>query len=269
MKSIAFISILVGFSLAQPLSGRQLSVPRPALSFADIADLTTGAPLVAKARISGVKSVKGGAADVTTPAKKYQLITVKVESLIRGQGGIAPRVSFLALANAQRFGNGARVLLYARPGQKSGQVQLVSANAMQPWSPELEATTRAVTTELLGARSIPAIIAVGDAFHVPGTVQGESETQIFLKTATGEPVSLSIVHRAGEATRWGVSLGEIVDDAAVPPAPGTLLWYRLACALPATLPDSATRALAVLDAEAARRDYSFVMESLGSCGRTL
>ena len=66
-----------------------------------------------------------------------------------------------------------------------------------------------------------------------------------------------------------VMLGEIVDDAAVPPARDTLLWYRLACALPDALPASSTRAMAMLDAEAARRDYRLVVESLGRCGRTL
>ena len=35
---------------------------------------------------------------------------------------------------------------------------------------------------------------------------------------------------------WAVALSEIVDEAAAPPAPGTLLWYRLACGLPRALP---------------------------------
>lgn len=161
------------------------------------------------------------------------------------------------------------ILIYASPGNLAGQVQLVSRNAMQTWSAALETTTRAVTTEVLGAAPAPPVTGVGDTFYVPGTVAGEGETQVFLKTATGAPVSLSIIHRPGEAPKWGVSLGEIVDDAAVAPARDTLLWYRLACSLPDSLPPASTRSLGVLDAEAARRDYRFVMESLGRCGRTL
>jgi hypothetical protein len=114
----------------------------------------------------------------------------------------------------------------------------------------------------------PRIIQLGDAFHVAGTVAGESETQIFLRTANDEPVSLSILRRPGQEPRWAVALGEIVDEAAKPPAPGTLLWYRLACSLPPTLPSQSVRALSPADAEAARADYALVMQSLGSCGRT-
>lgn len=269
MKILVFVSILVGFSLSFAVQAKQPLTPTPALSFADVADLATAAPVIAKARIMSIKSVKVAASDPASAGRKYQMVTVRIDSLIRGQGGIAPRVSFLSVAGTQRLRGGAIAILYARPATLQAHVQLVSLNALQPWSAELEATTRALTTEILSARPAPAILAPGDAFHVPGTVEGESETQIFLKTATGEPVSLSVVHRAGEKTRWGVSLGEIVDDAAVPPAPGTLLWYRLACGLPDTLPAQSTRGLAVLDAEAARRDYRFVLESLGRCGRTL
>ncbi len=269
MKTVTFISILASFSLCSPTHAQPSPASRPALDFADVADLATAAPIIAKGRITGIKGVKPDRVNAADPTRKYKLVTVRVDSLIRGQGGIAPRVSFLMLEHALRLRGGARVLVFAWPGKQQTQIQLVSMNALQPWSAELETTTRAITTEVLSAHPAPAILAVGDAFHVPGTVEGESETQIFLKTATGEPVSLSVVHRSGQTARWGVSLGEIVDDTAAPPSPGTLLWYRLACSLPETLPLIATRSLSVLHAEAARRDYRFVMESLGSCGRTL
>ena len=108
-----------------------------------------------------------------------------------------------------------------------------------------------------------------DALAVPGTLVGESETQIFLATEGGDPVSLTIVRRPGMEPVWGVSYSEIVDQAARPPAHGTLAWYRLACFLPAQLPrganlsqDPASRARAV-------EDYAFVLQQLGPCPRTL
>ena len=33
----------------------------------------------------------------------------------------------------------------------------------------------------------PAITGVANGFHVPGTLPGEGETQLFLNTSTGEP----------------------------------------------------------------------------------
>ena len=65
-----------------------------------------------------------------------------------------------------------------------------------------------------------------------------------------------------------MSLGEIVDDAAAPPARDTLLWYRLACALPPVLPDDSVADQAPEDAAQARTDYRFVLDQLGACGRT-
>jgi hypothetical protein len=127
---------------------------------------------------------------------------------------------------------------------------------------------RAIAQEALGAEAPPAITGVGRAFHVPGSLPGEGETQVFLQTAQNRPVSLSILRRPGERTRWAVALAEIVDEAAAPPAPGTLLWYRLACALPPALPARATAESTSADAEQARADYRFVLQQLGPCGRT-
>src|SRR3546814_13668580 len=73
------------------------------------------------------------------------------------------------------------------------------------------------------------ITEVGDAFHVPGTIPGESETQIFLRTSDQRPVSLSVLRRPGEAPKWSVSLDEMVDESSAPAGRDTLLWYRLAC----------------------------------------
>ena len=199
------------------------------------------------------------------------MVDAEVTSLIRGQGGIPPRVSFLAHVERkdQELRRRNDVMIFARPAERPGQLRLVSRNATQSASPELEATIRQLTQQLLADDAPPAVKEVADAFHVAGTVAGESETQIFLKTRTGEPVSLSILRRPGQPPRWGVSLGEIVDETAVPPEPGTLLWYRLACSLPAKLPATATRSLESTDMVAAQRDYNLVLESLGRCGRTL
>ncbi len=249
------------------------------LSYADIADLSEAAPIIATVRVLSMKTVERPATEGATAKIKYHLVTGKIESLIRGKDGLPSKVYFLiekpkSAKTANESANSGwqrnqTALIYAKQGNQPSALQLVSRNAAQKWSAEAEATTRAVTTELLSANSPPQIIGIGDVFHVTGTIAGESETQIFLKTITGSPVSISILHRPGNSIKWGVSLGEIVDDAAVPPTSNTLLWYRLACSLPTTLPLQSTDNLPVLDAEAARSDYRFVMESLGSCGRTL
>lgn len=245
------------------------------LSYADVADLVIASPFVIKAQIKSIKKVSIHAADAQSAPQNYLYVTASVSTLIRGAGGIAPLVSFLVeqpaepTAPALKWRRKDMVMLFAKLGTRPGEVQLVSRYAMRPATERLETLARDIAADLLKPNTPPTIVGVGDAFYSAGTVAGEGETQIFLKTGNGAPVSLSVVHRPGQATRWGVSLGEIVDEAAVPPARDTLLWYRLTCALPSRLPDASTRTLALTDAEAARRDYRFVLESLGSCGRTL
>ena len=126
---------------------------------------------------------------------------------------------------------------------------------------------KTVLSALVAPDAPPRIIGLGDAFHVAGTIAGEGETQIFLRTENGDPVSLSIIRRPGQQPNWAVALGEIVDEAARAPAPGSLLWYRLSCSLPANLPAQSVRTLAVQDAESARADYQFVLNALGRCAR--
>lgn len=270
LKILMLFAFLGGATVLPAPALAQASAAAGRLSYADIADLVTASPVIVSARVKGTKGVKMTPA-TGGPPSEYLLVRAQVQALIRGRYGILPIVTFLARAeDAKRlYRSKARLLLFALPTSKPDQLQLVSRYAAQPMTPQLDTTVRALAAEVLRADSPPRILAVGDAFHSAGTVAGEGETQIFLKTETQAPISLSILRRPGQPARWGVSLGEIVDETAVPPQPDSLLWYRLACSLPAQLPFEAIRNLLPQDGEAARRDYAFVMESLGSCGRTL
>ena len=162
-----------------------------------------------------------------------------------------------------------KLILLARtiPG-KPGTLQLVARGAQLAWSPALEERLRAILQDANSASAPPVVTGVGHAFHVAGSIPGEGETQIFLKTADNRPVSLNIQRHPGEDPRWALSLGEIVDDTAAAPQRDTLLWYRLACALPRSLPDDAVADQTPDDAAQARADYRLVLSSLGACGRT-
>jgi hypothetical protein len=163
----------------------------------------------------------------------------------------------------------AQVLVFARtvPG-RAGELRLVDGGAQLAWSTTAEARTRQVLTELLARDAAPRIRALREVLFVPGNLAGEGETQVFLQTETGAPVSLSVVRRPGMERAWGVSLSEIVDQAARPPARDSLTWYRLACFLPATIPFGASLSGSEADHAAAAEDYAFVMAQLGQCTRT-
>src|SRR3546814_11347187 len=94
---------------------------------------------------------------------------------------------------------------------------------------EAARTIRAILTEANANPRRFKITEVGDAFHVPGTIPGESETQIFLRTSDQRPVSLSVLRRPGEAPKWSVSLDEMVDESSAPPGRDPLQIGRPSC----------------------------------------
>lgn len=280
LRKIALLCLISAahsqISWAQMPSEHMVSLPsnRAAnLSYADIADLADAAPLVAQARISNIIKLKAEQAGTVPPGYQRVFVEANVSALIRGEGGISPTVRYLYDAPIDARGKmpklkKAQVILFARAGARPGEIQLVARDAQIAASPAELERVKAILADLVANNAPPRIIGLGDAFHVAGTIAGEGETQIFLRTENGTPVSLSILRRPGQEPRWAVALGEIVDEAARPPARGSLLWYRLACGLPDDLPARSVRALAAPDAEAARADYRFVLTALGPCGRT-
>ena len=246
--------------------------------YAAVAGRVLDVPLLVAATITRTTQLKGPDALGTAPGHARFYVEADVIALIRGSAALPARMTYLADVPFDARGRApklkkTRVLLFARPvpGQPSA-VQLTAPDAQMPLTPELDALVRRIAREVVAPDAAPAITGVGNAFHVAGSLPGEGETQIFLLAearpgAPAQPVSLSILRRPGEQPRWAVSLSEIVDEAAAPPARDTLLWYRLACGLPATLPERATATMEPADAAIAREDYQFVRQSLGPCGR--
>jgi hypothetical protein len=239
--------------------------------YADIADVFGGAPLILRARIASAVPVKGAASPAGTTRFYVQ---GDVTVLIRGNQGIAPKLAWVVDITPDSRGKFPKlrkvdVLLAARPvAGNPGAVQLLTRDSQQNWTPTLDSRVRALVASVVAPDGPPVVTGIVSAFHSPGTVIGEGETQIFLATADRTPVSLSILSRPGQPKSWSFAKGEIVDEAAAPPATDTLAWYRLACFLPQQLPEPAVAELAPSDAEAARADYAFVMQALGACPRT-
>lgn len=248
-----------------------ISVPAP--PYAAVADLVLRSPVIVDSVIQKAERLKGPEA-VGAPAGYARLyVQADVLALVRGTDSVPARIGYILDVLPDSRGKvpklrKQRVLLYARPVPRlAGQIQLTGPDSQREWTPALDALSRRIATEALAADAPPVVTGVGSAFHVPGSLPGEGESQIFLTTRDNRPVSLSILRRPGEQPRWAVSLTEIVDEAAAPPQRDTLLWYRLACALPAQLPPTATEKMSVSDAEFAAQDYQYVLRSLGRCNR--
>ncbi|MEH3047763.1 hypothetical protein [Sphingomonas adhaesiva] len=258
-----------------PVSAQRApAVPAAAIAapdYAEVADLVLQSPMVVDATIRSAARIKGAEAAGVAPGHTRFYVEGDVIALVRGTGAIPARVGWLVDVPPDWRGRTPnlkkqRVLAFARPvAGRPDQLQLVTPEAQRSWSPPLESLARRIAQEAAAPDAPPVVTGVRNAFHVPGALPGEGETQIFLTTEGDRPAALSILRRPGEQPRWSVALSEIIDDSAAAPARDTLLWYRLACALPPALPERSTAALSPEDAQVAREDYGVVMAALGSC----
>lgn len=260
-------------SLTQAVESQSLPAA-PALTYADLADLALAAPVAAHVRVRRADALsEREAAGVPAGHRRY-LIEADLVALIRGADGMPGRVSYLvdlpndSRGRAVRIRRGTEYLLIATPVPgRAAELRLAARDAQLPFSPESAARLRSILREATASGAAPRITGIGRAFHVPGSLPGESETQIFLQTADNRPISLNVLRRPGEQPRWSVALGEMVDDAAEAVRPESLLWYRLACTLPPALPGSSLSEASGEEARAIRADYRLVTEALGRCVR--
>lgn len=239
--------------------------------YAQLARLALDGEIVLDATIRSAARIPPAEATGLAPGHVRFYVTADVGALIRASGPLPARVGYLVDMPFDPRGRAPnlkrqRVIAFARAvAGRPDQVQLLTPDAQFAWTPALDQRVRGVVRDVLAPDAPPAVTGIGNAFHVPGTLPGEGETQIFLKTANGNPVSLLILRRPGEEKRWALSLGDIIDEAGGAPQRETLAWYRLACGLPETLPEASLQSQDDDNATIAREDYAFVRQQLGRC----
>jgi len=243
-----------------------------AMTYADLADLALPAKIVAKVRIVEAIPLKPTAAAPSPSARERTYVDAEIVDLIRGQLDTPRAISLLVDVPLDARGRPFKIkkslmLIFAQPvPSRSGFVQLESSDAAVSWTEQRESSVRAILTGATAADSPPNVRGVDNGFSAAGTVPGERETQIFLLTDS-RPVSLNVSRHADMAPLWSVALGEIADHGAPPPTRNSLLWYQLACHLPAQFPEAKLAALPADQVDAVRDDYDLVMKGLGNCPR--
>lgn len=256
------------FAGAAPLAAATQPPPAPTYLYADLADLSVAAPMVIDGVIRSSARIKPADATGLAPGMARYYVTIDVVALIRARDAAPAQIGYvfdLPTNSPAMPRRKQRVVVFARPvATMPGQVQLISDKAQLAWSPATEATVRDLARDVTAAKAPPMITGIGNAFHSPGSLPGEGETQVFLTTGGG-PVSLSVTRRQGVAPSWTVALSEVVDDALPPPRRDTFLWYRLACGLPPSVPDGLLAPLDPADSAAVRDDYALVKRDLGPC----
>jgi hypothetical protein len=245
----------------------QTASPAAVLTYSDLADLTLAAPVLVRATISKASRVADKNSPGLAAGRARLLVTAQVNAALLAPGALPASLTWLWDAPLDARGKppkakGMVVIAWTGPVKADGSTRLISARAQQAHTPELEARVRAIASAAVKG-DVPLFTGVSNGFRAEGTVPGESESQFFLGTNDNSSATLIVQSRPGEARRVFVSRGEIIDESAARVQPDTLLWYRLACFLPARLPASAGG-----DDRALAADWQAALASLGPCART-
>jgi hypothetical protein len=253
----------------------QDAAPAVQPTYADLAGLSENAGVIARISVHDQVAVEPERSPGLAPGKVRLYVEADTEALLKAPGPLGDSLTYLVDVPLTAKGKAPKLkkqsfLIFAQPVPgRPGQLQLVKSDAQLPADASTEARERAVIAALAAPDAPPRITGVRDAMSVPGNLAGESETQLFLETADGTPVSISVVRRPRMEPTWGVSWTEIVDQAAKPPERGTLAWYRLACFLPRNLPEDAYLQRDSAARYQVRADYALVLDQLGPCTRNL
>jgi len=274
LRPSGILAIAAAMLAVSPAFGdsRPLAAPLPAATYADLADLADGAPLVIRAQPRKIAAVEPGRARGLRPGWGRFYVEAKTEALIAGSAPLGEALQYLvdlpldAKGKPPAFKKKSVVLFARTVAGHPGELQLVAPDAQLLWDPGLDGRIKGVLRELYAPAAAARISGVREAVHSAGDLAGAGETQIFLVSASGEPAAITISRSPGRAPQWGVSFSELVaSDSA--PARDTLAWYRLACFLPQTLPSSANNSPDDDDRAAAALDYRYVRDQLGACPR--
>ena len=270
-RAAACIFLLAG--LPQGALAASLPTVAESLSWTDLADLALASPVVLSAVVSRVDRV--GRRDAPDVPQGH------VRALVRADLSAALKAPALLPASAAWFWQGpagqrgrppfaksAPVLVFAAPLAGGGDpetqpMRLTTAHGQQPWSAGAEAAVRDILSQALqpGADGLM-VTGVNDGFRTIGAIPGMSESQFFLATQGGRPLTM-VVRRAPAAEPViAVATGDLVDRAA-PVQPRTLVWRGLACGLPDRLP------VRLADNADLSEDYALARQSIGPCGRTV
>ena len=249
--------------------------PELAPTYADLVDHALEAEIVGVIFVDDQTVVPAERAPNLASGQVRLYVESTIQRLLKSPVPLGESLNFLVDKLPNQAGDSPRITRQAFvffaapvPGQP-GSVQLLSSDSLIPAGPMIEARLEQVLNQLAASDALPAIIGIKDVISVAGNLAGESESQMFIQTATGVPVSLSVVRRPGMAPRWGVSLGEIVDQDASPPTPETLAWYRFACELPEQLPADSYLQSDRASRQQAQEDYALIKRELGPCERLI
>lgn len=275
MRGIALaLAFAAGAASAQTAPATNPVTSATAPTYADLAGLVEAAGVVAELVVKDQVVVPVERAPGLAAGRTRLYLETRTQRVLKGPSALGESVRYLADVPLTAKGKAPKLrkqtyIVFANPvAGRPGELQLVAPDAQLPFDAAIEERVRALIAQFAAPDVPPRVTGVRDVISIAGNLTGESETQMFLNTAGGAPVSLTVVRRPNMAPTWGVSWSEIVDQSAKPPQKDTVAWYRLACSLPRQLSNDDFLQSDAAGRARAEADYRLILEQLGPCERT-
>ena len=261
-KSLFLFALILGLLPAVPARA----------AVADVARLVSRSDVILRGTITKAQRLSPKEAPNVAADHARFLVRADVAALIMAPDIMDAQVTYLVDVPRDSRGKFPKltkmpVLLFFEQvrGVRSGW-RLADIDGQRLWSAQEDADARRLAAER-HAEKLEGLhlTGFGNGFHVPGNVPGESETQIFLKTANDAPVSLIILRRPDQAPRYRMVTGDIINDTDGEIRPKSLLWYHVACTLPASLPADMGEGQSEANRAAMAADYASLRGDIGPC----
>ena len=160
--SVIFASLLLALTADFPAFSQSTNAP-DTLQYADLADLSIGAPIIAHITVNKAIKVDPERAPNAPPDTRRFYIIATTNALIRGRGGIAETIRYIIDLPVDHRGRAPKIkkkqfIVFARNlSRGNGDVQLVARDAQIAWTPERDIRVRRLVREIVARDAPPAI----------------------------------------------------------------------------------------------------------------
>jgi hypothetical protein len=263
-------------AFASPLVAQQPIAPPTALMpYPVAARLYLSSPVVARGLIKGQSRL--GKAEAATlpplpPGQGRAMLEVELQTVLKAPDALPAKLKFLwqgpldAKAKLPNFKKQS-LLLFLTPKTRSGVTGygLSDVNSIRSWSTAEAEQLRAIAVAAQDpAQRGLAIKGVRTAFvTVPEDGNSAAFVHILFATQSGAPLAAILENQGG---RWSLrtTLSDLDQDG-VAVQPQSLLWYHMACGLPAQPPELVTRQPSEAEQALATQAWQAMLEQLGPC----
>ena len=245
--------------------------PPPPQSYAQLARLYLASPIVLRAQVKSEAKLSKktlAAMEPLPPQQGRLMLGVEIQSVLKAPQALPAQMSFLwqgpldANGKLPKLRKSSRLFFLMPTGPS---VTLVEVGAAPLWSSADEETLRAIGREA----SDPVAVGLAPgalrlATVTPADGDRSSPFVHFLFETRGGSNLVAILERADGRWLLRTTTSDLDQDAR-PVPPNSLLWYHLACGLPAAPPDPVSRQASAEDAALAREAWAGMLADLGPC----